>query len=448
MDDVTFRGLQDALRESPNNGPLRSMLLRACIDRADEDTGIALAREAEPAALTEDGRRAAAQMLLGADAKSEALAMLEGAADAQSVLLRARVLLTLERRDDARKAYEAAVSANATLESPELAALVSTETEANEPVRDGRLRVVADASEDAETLDRLLSPPLERITFDDVGGLEGVKKAIRRRIITPFEKPSLFERFRRKVGGGVLMYGPPGCGKTMIARATAGEANATFINVAISDVLDMYIGESERKLVALFERARENAPAVLFFDELEALAGNRKYSRDSNTGKLVSLFLSEMDGFANHNQGVLLIGATNVPWSIDPAFQRPGRFDRVLFVPPPDAPARSTILERQLADRPTESKLPIASLVRSTSGFSGADLANLVETAVDEAIDASLERGEEVLLSAAHLEAARAELRPTTHEWLSTARNYARYSNEGGRYDDVIAFLEKHGKRG
>jgi len=447
MDDATFQGLQDALRESPGNGALRSMLLRACVDRGDSPRGLALAADADADTLTEDGRRAGAHLMLGADRGDDALAMLADAEEPASLLLRARVLLALGKRGPGRDAYEAAIAGNATLENPELAAALAERSDASPSRGDGRLRVVADRPETDETLDRLLAPPLERVTFEDVGGLEHVKKAIRRRIITPFEKPSLFERFRRKVGGGVLMYGPPGCGKTMLARATAGEANATFINVAISDVLDMYIGESERKLSALFERARQSTPTVLFFDELEALAGNRKYGRDSNTGKLVSLFLSEMDGFANDNQGVLLIGATNVPWTIDPAFQRPGRFDRVLFVPPPDADARRVILQRLLDQRPTEGTMPIDALVRATNGFSGADLSNLVESAVDEAIDESLERGAEVSLTAKHLDAARDELRPTTGEWLTTARNYARYANEGGRYDEVLAFLDKHGKR-
>ncbi len=447
MDDATFRGLQDALRESPDNGSLRSMLLRACVARSDAPTGLELTAEANPSALTEDGRRAAAELLTSDDRAADALTLLDGATEPTSDLQRARILLILGRHAEGRAAYASAIAANATLENAELAAALSPQATSAPPRGDGRLRVVPQSGQDDDTLSRLLAPPLDRITFEDVGGLGHVKKAIRRRIITPFEKPALFERFRRKVGGGVLMYGPPGCGKTMLARATAGEANATFINVAISDVLDMYIGESERKLTALFERARENTPTVLFFDEFEALAGTRKYARDSSTGKIVSLFLSEMDGFANDNQGVLVIGATNVPWTIDPAFQRPGRFDRVMFIPPPDAEARLSILTRLLAERPTEDSLPIDAWVRATSGFSGADLGNLVESAVDEAIDESLDREDEVFLAARHVEAAKASVRPTTHEWLTTARNYARYANEGGRYDEVLAFLEAHGKR-
>lgn len=446
MDDATFEGLREALQASPDNGQLRSMLLQACLDRGDDQAGIEILREARPETLTGQGRCAGAQMLLGRGSAERALELLDDDT-AASQILRARALLALGRLEEGRTAYDAAISQNATLENAELSSALRGEAEPTSTSADGRLRIVSAPSDHDETLDRLLGPQLDRITFEDVGGLHDVKKAIRRRIIMPFEKPSLFERFRRKVGGGVLLYGPPGCGKTMIARATAGEANATFINVAISDVLDMYIGESERKLHAVFERARESAPTVLFFDELEALAANRKYARESSSGKLVSLFLSEMDGFAKNNSGVLLIGATNVPWSIDPAFQRPGRFDRVMFVPPPDAVAREVILKRALDQRPTQGDLGIAAIVRATSGFSGADLSNLVESAVDEAIDESLEREEEVSLSRRHLDAARAEVRSTTSEWLTTARNHARYANEGGRYDDVLAFLKAHGRQ-
>jgi transitional endoplasmic reticulum ATPase len=243
------------------------------------------------------------------------------------------------------------------------------------------------------------------------------------------------------------MYGPPGCGTTLLARATAGQCNATFLNVAIEDVLDMYIGESERKLHALFEKARASTPAVLFFDEIEALAGKRQYTREQHSSKLVSQFLAEMDGFVKNNAGVLILAASNVPWAIDPAFRRPGRFDRVLFVPPPDRAARASILKLQLAGRPLADDIDADALAQRTSGFSGADLENLVDTAADRAIAASLAQGGEVPIAHAHLTAALAEIKPTTLEWLTTARNYARYANEGGQYDEVLAFLARHSKK-
>jgi SpoVK/Ycf46/Vps4 family AAA+-type ATPase len=242
------------------------------------------------------------------------------------------------------------------------------------------------------------------------------------------------------------MYGPPGCGKTLLARATAGQCKAQFLNIAIEDVLDMYIGESERKLHALFEKARTSTPAVMFFDEIEALAGKRQYTRESTSSKLVSQFLSEMDGFVQNNAGVLILAASNVPWAIDPAFRRPGRFDRVLFVPPPDKPAREAILKILMNGRPVSDDIDYASFAARTSGFSGADLENLVDTAADRAIAQALEKNAEVPIDHKHMTSALTEIKPTTLEWLTTARNYARYSNEGGQYDEVLDFLKKHGK--
>ena len=188
---------------------------------------------------------------------------------------------------------------------------------------------------------------------------------------------------------------------------------------------------------------------MLFFDEVEALGGKRQYAREGTTSKLVSQFLSEMDGFAQDMAGVLVLAATNVPWAVDPAFRRPGRFDRVQFIPPPDREARKAILDLLLAERPLAPGLEVTPLAQATSGFSGADLRELVETAVDFAIEASLNAGAEVPISAQHLKAALDEVKPTTLEWLTTARNYARYANDAGQYDEVLEFLRKHeGKRG
>ena len=295
-------------------------------------------------------------------------------------------------------------------------------------------------------LSDFVSPPEDELNFSTVVGLDLVKKQIERKIILPFKKPSMYRRFKKKIGGGVLLYGPPGCGKTLMARATAGEANAHFMNVQISDVLDMYIGESEQKLQMLFEKARDRVPAVLFFDELEALAGKREHSRNANAAQLVSQFLSELDGFAQNNQGILILASTNTPWAIDSAFLRPGRFDRMFFIPPPDKAARQAILEMELKDRPAGA-VDLAKLATKTSGFSGADLSNLIEVAADEAIDESIEAGQDVPISQAHVEEALAQLHSTTTEWLTTARNYARYANDGGRYDDVLEFLTKHAKK-
>ncbi|HVK73591.1 MAG TPA: ATP-binding protein [Kofleriaceae bacterium] len=448
MDDATLRSLLDALRATPGNVALRIAVVRALHGAGD-------ARAADhvggldPAALTTADRALVARVLLGAGEPARALGFAEGGdADPELQLVRARALHALGDRTRALESYEAAVRANPTLEDRDLRAQLAARVE--EHGGDGagpRLRVLSNDDTDRSEVERILHPTLPPVTFADVGGLDGIKEQIEKKIILPFQKPSLFERFKKKAGGGILMYGPPGCGKTLLARATAGQCKATFLNVAIDDVLDMWIGESERKLHALFEKARAAAPAVLFFDELEALAGKRQYTREATSSKLVSQFLSEMDGFTKNNAGVLILGATNVPWAIDPAFRRPGRFDRVLFVPPPDRGARASILRLLLAGRPAAADVDGDAVAARTSGFSGADLENLVDTAADRAIAASLAAGSEVPIAQAHLTAALAEVKPTTLEWLTTARNYARYANEGGQYDEVLAFLAQHGKR-
>jgi transitional endoplasmic reticulum ATPase len=307
-----------------------------------------------------------------------------------------------------------------------------------------RLRVVE--KNDLAEVTHLSDYKQATVTFKDVVGLEAVKEQITKRIILPFQKPSFFQKFKKKIGGGVLLYGPPGCGKTLIARATAGQCNASFYNIQAADVLDMYIGESEQKLRAIFEKARADKPCILFFDELEALAGKREHARNSSTANVVSQFLTELDGYSQGNDGILILASTNVPWSVDPAFLRPGRFDRLFFVPPPDKVARAAILQHQMKDRPQENNIDFDLIANKTSGYSGADLANLVEMAADEAIDSSIAQGREVAISFDHFREALTQSRNSTSEWLTTARNYARYANDGGRYDDVLEFLNKYGK--
>ncbi|MDX9736393.1 MAG: AAA family ATPase [Thermoanaerobaculia bacterium] len=279
------------------------------------------------------------------------------------------------------------------------------------------------------------------VTFGDVGGLDAVKEAIRMRIVLPFQHPEVFAAYKKRPGGGILMYGPPGCGKTLLARATAGECGARFVNVAIDDVLDMWFGESERKLAALFEEARSHAPAVLFFDEIEAIGGSRQQLRGSPGKVLVNQLLSEMDGMAGRNDRVLVMGATNAPWHVDPALRRPGRFDRVLFVPPPDRAARLEILRLAMRMRPVADTVDLATFASKTEGFSGADLSDLVEQAAEGPIRQALTDGAIRPIGEKDLLGALAASRPTTKEWFSTAKNYATFSNVGGLYDDLVAYL-------
>lgn len=369
--------------------------------------------------------------------------------DSETLDLVVRTLLSKGEAKEARAMYDRAVDANPTLEDTDLERDIAAELDAVQTVDDGpvrlRLHNGGGGSDDAPDATGIHAAR-DVVTFDDVGGLDPLKKRIRRRVILPLKKPGLFQRFRRKAGGGILLYGAPGCGKTLMARAIAGECGFPFYDVKISDVLDMWIGSSEQRLAGIFQTARAHAPSVLFFDEVEALGAQRRAQQNSAISNLVSHFLNELDGYSAANDGVLVLAATNVPWAVDAAFRRPGRFDRVLFVPPPDRQAREAILYIHLRDRPVAESVNVRELARKTSGFSGADLQNLVETAVDEAIAESIDEAREVSLSPRHFTAALEEVRSTTSEWLTTARNYAKYSNEGGQYDEVLDFLRQHGR--
>jgi len=440
--------LLEALRASPGNRALLEVVVAACAEDGDAASADAALRVAGAPVEGIDlhNRLMVAAASLG-EGNFDAVLRWADPASPEGSLLRARAQLALGDRDAAAASYRKAVEGNAALEDPRLAAEFSGKVVSVNFANRPRERSIANDDTGAADVVRMLQPAQERTTFADIGGLDAVKHQIRRRIITPFLKPSLFERFKRRAGGGILMYGPPGCGKTLLARGTAGECGAKFYNVAITDVLDMYIGESERKLHELFDQARRTSPSVVFFDEIEALGGKRQFSREATSAKLVSQFLTELDGFSQNNHGVLILAATNVPWAVDPAFRRPGRFDRVLFVPPPDQAARQVILDLLLAGRPVAKDVDTRRLASLTSGFSGADLRNLVETGVDEAIEHSIADATEHAITMAHLNAALAETKATTLEWLTTARNHARYANQGGQYDEVLEFLDQHGKR-
>jgi transitional endoplasmic reticulum ATPase len=261
----------------------------------------------------------------------------------------------------------------------------------------------------------------------------------------PLQKPELFAKFGKSLRGGLLLYGPPGCGKTFIARALAGELGARFFSIAISDVLDMYVGESERKLHEIFENARRHAPAVMFFDELDAL-GQKRVNLARSAGKnFVNQLLSELDGVESRNKDLYVLGATNHPWDIDTALRRPGRFDRLVFVPAPDQAARARIIALKLEGRPVSADIDAAALAQKLEGFSGADIQALVDGATERAFERTVDSGVEQPIDQALLLQAYRDMKPSTRPWLETARNYAVYANEGGSYDDLLAYLKTRG---
>lgn len=302
---------------------------------------------------------------------------------------------------------------------------------------DERLRAGHHAEDDGQAAAHLEKPT---ISFADIGGMDGVKEEIRAKIIHPLAHPELYKAYGKQVGGGILLYGPPGCGKTLLARATAGEVRARFVVVGIADVLDMWIGNSEKNLRAVFRLARSNAPCVLFFDEVDALGASRADLRQSGGRQLINQFLSELDGVGESNDGVLILAATNAPWHLDSAFRRPGRFDRILFVPPPDGPARAAILRVLLKGKPTKD-VDFDGIAKRTEGFSGADLRGVVDRAVESRLREAIAAGRPQPVLTGDLLAAAKGMRPSTGEWFASARNHALYANEGGLYDEVLRYL-------
>lgn len=276
----------------------------------------------------------------------------------------------------------------------------------------------------------------------DVGGMEEVKRRLNVAFLGPLRNPDVLSAYGKAIRGGLLLYGPPGCGKTFIARATAGEIGARFMVIGLNDVLSMWLGESERQLHELFMAARRNAPCVLFFDELDAIGQRRSQQRHSAGRNVVNQLLSEMDGVTSDNTGVFVLGATNHPWDVDSALLRPGRFDRLALVTPPDGPARLAILGIHLRGKPV-SGVDLNRLSARTDGFSGADLAHLCNTAIEYAIEASLAGAAVRPVTDRDFERALKEVRPSTGVWFETARNFVLFANPGGLYDDLQAFMRR-----
>ena len=367
-DPEQLRALERALDESPDNATLRMLVALGHLDLAHGDLGPAHAQSA----------LAHAQHVLAARPDDiDALVVGATAADLAERYRRLSTALGGSADGPAVSADPApgAAPAPAPADRPPL-------PPADQPPSGPGVVWAADGSHDdiegedplwvtfdAETgFDgtELTEIEVPTIRLDDVGGLDDVKRRLRTSFLGPMQNPELRAMYRTSLQGGMLLYGPPGCGKTFLARAIAGELAAQFASVGLHDVLDMYLGQSEQKLHAVFENARRHAPCVLFLDEVDALGMKRSNLSQSAGRNVVVQLLTEMDGMGSDNEGVFVVGATNQPWDVDPALRRPGRFDRVLLVLPPDQPARAAILAYHLRERPVDDRVDVARLAART----------------------------------------------------------------------------------
>ncbi len=461
-----IQSLKQALAVSPDNVPLLLMLGDAYLDQFSLED----ARATYEAALRVDPANPVAKthlaQLLDLDGRSsEAILRVEQVCSespnfAPAWSLRARFYLNENRAREAREFYDRAVAIDPAMKNEELLKRIRQgggSRTAGDDARDPSPQRNGDRQAGA-----YYDPEFEEDDFDDdpfddndleiefdqkpdvdfrrVGGMEAVKEDIRMKILYPLENRELFEAYGKRAGGGVLLYGPPGCGKTLISRATAGEINAKFLSVGLHQILDMWIGKSEEKLHEIFEMARRNAPAVLFFDEVDALAADRKDMRSSAGRTLINQFLSELDSESSKNDGVLVLGATNAPWHLDSAFLRPGRFDRLIFVPPPDEPAREEIIRIMAEGKPIAGLDPLG-LSRKVKDFSGADIKAVFDQAIEVSLSEAMKTGKIVPVTQKQLLKAASNVKPSTKKWFESARNYALYANQSGFYDDVLEYL-------
>jgi SpoVK/Ycf46/Vps4 family AAA+-type ATPase len=281
------------------------------------------------------------------------------------------------------------------------------------------------------------------VKLADVAGMQDVKARLEVSLLGPIRNPELMRAYKVSARGGLLLYGPPGCGKTFFAKAVSGELGANFYPVGISDVLQQWLGNSERAVHEIFEVARRNAPCVLFFDEVDALGMRRANMRgDSGLRTVVNALLAETDPATSDNTGVYVLGATNAPWDVDPALRRPGRFDRVIFVGLPDSEARAEIVKFHLRERPVAG-IDLKSIAARTDGFTGADLAHICDTATQLAMADSVRSGQVRPISMSDINAAMDQIRPSAGQWFDIARNVVEFGNRDGSYDDLAKYLRR-----
>jgi SpoVK/Ycf46/Vps4 family AAA+-type ATPase len=283
-----------------------------------------------------------------------------------------------------------------------------------------------------------------RTTLADVGGMPALKRWLRTAFLSSLRDPQMRRLFGRSLRGGLLMYGPPGCGKTFLAGAVAGELQASFLRIDLAHVVDMWLGYSRRSIHEIFETARASAPCLLYLDQLDAIGPRRAGRRHSVGRGVVDQLVAELYSASEEHEGVFVIAATEHPWDVDALLRRPGRLDHRLLVLPPDLEAREAIIRGVLAGRPLADDLDLGALAARTDRYSAADLAQLCESAAAAALEASIVSNSSRPIALADFTRGLHEIRPSTPPWFDLARDYARFAAEPGSYDDLVAYLRTH----
>lgn len=239
-----------------------------------------------------------------------------------------------------------------------------------------------------------------KITFDDIAGLDEAKNAFNEKVVMPLQHPEIYAKYGKKVGGGIILYGLPGTGKTMFAEAASNELNALFMPIKCSDIKSKWYGESEQNVKNIFAKARKASKVILFFDEFEAIGAKRTDNGDNGNNDLVPQILAEMQGVGSSSSKsmIMVIAATNKPWAIDSAFLRPGRFDEKIYIPLPDFTARKKLFELKLSKIPTDN-VDLDYLSNITEGYNGADIEEFVEKLKQTAINESIKSGKDHLIN-------------------------------------------------